>query len=727
VLVLLSLLLHGCGFARLDHLMVARDGGWVQTGGEFYVVREGKRLDVSPGMTLKKDDLIETGPETTATLSFEGDLKGSGDVILFPSTRIRILNPSLDIDFGKIFLKVKGYFSIHFEYGTAGSEGTEYLVEADRSRNVRVTVLEGVVRLSSKNNAWRSQRLVARQQARLTRSQAPETRRLGQDEFNETINEINRVWEGTGRRDIPVIVPDLGSMSQSRAVDLLRRERLRSGQVTRRLTQRAEVGSVVGQQPAANARVPIASRVDLEVEAEPAKVPELHGRSQRDAERRLQRSKLLLGRVEQVLSDGKVGRVVQQQPAAGTVVMTDTAVDIGVVAKSALVPDLRGKMLDEARRQVGQRKLRMAPLDYRITGNVQPDQVLSQHPSPGTRVFSGSEVRLVVEAQSRLVPSLIGQQRHEVESRLGALQLAVGRIQTRRVAHTEAGTVLEQRPASGSRVEPGSRVDLTLAAETATVPHLIGSQYRDALQTLRTHNLQAGRVDNRLDDRNAAGSVIEQYPRSGTLVDPNSSVTLILAEAGVRVPHVVGKMSQQAQSELSQRGLGYTSSYREVQGYAKDTVVNQSVSANTLVRKGTRLHLTLAMVKPKCRVPHVIGQGYEQAVSTLQRSKFNVSVQGRYSDGATISGQSPSGNSQADCSSTVVLTLRAPARKCYVPKLQVNSTGYRQAEQIIKRAGLKMSASGRVRNNAYVTGYSPSAGTQVPCGSTVSVQFWVLE
>ena len=425
LLLALTLLLSGCGFARLDHLMVARDGRWVQTGGEFFVVREGKRLDVSQGMTLKKDDLLETGPDTAATLSFEGDLKGSGDVILFPSTRVKILNPSLGIDFGKIFLKVKGYFNIHFEYGTAGSEGTEYLVEADRAQNVRITVLEGVVRLSSKSNSWRTQRLGEREQARLTPAQAPQTRRLGQSEFNEMINEINRVWEGTGRRDIPVIVPDLGGMPRSRAIETLRRERLQSGQVTRRLTQRAEVGAVVGQNPAANARVPVASRVALEVEAEPAKVPDLRGVSQRNAERRLRSSKLHLGQVEQILSDGKVGRVVRQLPAAGTIVMRDSAVDIGVVAESALVPDLHGRTLNDARRQLGQRKLRMGPLDYRITGNLQPDQVLSQHPSAGNRVFAGSEVRLVVEAQSRLVPGLIGQQRQAAEERLRALQLTV--------------------------------------------------------------------------------------------------------------------------------------------------------------------------------------------------------------------------------------------------------------------------------------------------------------
>lgn len=723
---LLMLLLHGCGFARLDHLMVERNGGWVQTGGELVVVREGKRIEVAKGMTLKKDDVIETGPETTATLSFEGDLLGSGDVILYPSTRIKILNPSLEIDFGKIFLKVKGLFNIHFEYGTAGSQGTEYLVEVDASQNAVVTVLEGEVKLSSKQEAWQPVRLNARQKARITRSQAPTTQRLEQAEFNKIINQINRVWEGTGRRDISVIVPDLDNMSQSQAAELLRHERLNVGQITRRLTQSAEVGAVVGQQPFSNARVPIASVVDLEVEAEPARVPDLSGLTQPGAERRLENHKLAVGKIEQILTEGRVGAVVRQHPAAGVIVMTGSEVDLGVVAESALVPDLRGRMLNDARNSIVQQRLRIGSVDYRITGSMQPDQVLTQQPAPGTRVFSQSEVQLVVEAQSRLVPNLIGQQRYQAEQKLGELQLGVGSIQTRRVAHTEAGTVLEQMPAAGSRVEPGSRIDLTLAAETATVPHLTGYSYQNAVQTLRSSNLQVGRVENRLDDRNAAGTVIEQYPQSGTLVDPQSGVTLILAEAGVRVPYLIGKLSQQATNELSQLGLSYSTSYQEVQGYTKDAVINQSMPAQSLVRKGERIHLTLAMVKPKCYVPNVTGQSYQQAVNRMQQERFNVSIQGRYSDGAQIGGQSPAAGQYVDCGSTVVLMLKTPVVNCYVPQLPPNAS-YQQAQQILSSAKLNMSASGKLGSGAYVTSYSPKAGTQVPCGSTVSVQFWVLQ
>lgn len=593
LVLLLVLLLHGCGFARLDSLMVERNGGWVQTGGELSVIREGKRIDVAKGMMLKKDDVIETGPDTTATLRFEGDLIGSGGVILFPSTHIKILNPSLEIDFGKIFLQVKGLFNIHFEYGTAASEGTEYLVEVDAKRNVDVTVLEGVVKLSSKQNAWQPVRLKERQRAHMTRSRAPATHHLEQSEFNKTIELINRVWEGTGRRDISVIVPDLDKMSQSQAAELLKHERLRLGQITGRLTQRAKVGMVVGQQPHSNARVPIDSVVDLEVEAEPARVPDLLGLTQPGAQRRLEMSKLTVGKIEQVLMKGRKGEVVRQHPSAGTMVMT------------------------------------------------------------------------------------------------------------------------------------GSGVDFSVVAEAVSVPHLTGVNYQDAVQILRRNNLQLGRVDNRLDDRRAGGTVLEQHPSAGSLVDPQSSVTLILAEAGVRVPHVVGMMSKQAIAELSQIGLGYSTSYQEVQGYAKDSVIAQSVPASGLVRKGERIHLTLARVSPRCNVPNVTGQSYQQAVNQLQQARFNVSVQGRHSDDAQIGSQSPAAGQSVECGSTVVLMLKTPMN-CSVPQLPINKASYQQAQQILSRAKLNMRATGKTGRGAYVTSQSPSAGTRVPCGSTVTVDFWVL-
>ena len=87
----------------------------------------------------------------------------------------------------------------------------------------------------------------------------------------------------------------------------------------------------------------------------------------------------------------------------------------------------------------------------------------------------------------------------------------------------------------------------------------------------------------RLDESMILVAEVDQQPRAGTQVDPNSTVNLTIAEEGVRVPAVSGRSYnlQSAAQLLSQAGLRYSSSTQQTEQYPNDTVMSQSPSPGT--------------------------------------------------------------------------------------------------------------------------------------------------
>ena len=133
------------------------------------LTRGDKVYAVVPEMPLEVGDALRTGPDTSAVVSYPGGAR----VYIYPNTQVRI--GSIIDDLGKVFVKVskaQGVFKVKTKFVTAGSEGTEYWVDVRPRDEVKVVVVEDVVKLESTTGAWPAQRLPAGQQA-LFRGAAP--------------------------------------------------------------------------------------------------------------------------------------------------------------------------------------------------------------------------------------------------------------------------------------------------------------------------------------------------------------------------------------------------------------------------------------------------------------------------------------------------------------------------------------------------------------------------
>jgi serine/threonine-protein kinase len=229
-------------------------------------------------------------------------------------------------------------------------------------------------------------------------------------------------------------------------------------------------------------------------------------------------------------------------------------------------------------------------------------------------------------------------------------------------------TVLEQDPPSGEKADEGSTVTLTVSSGPAIieVPEVAGQSERDATEALEEVGLVVESQFGFSDDI-PEGRAIGTEPATGAQVPTGSQVALIISRGSnrVTVPDVVGLDAQDALSELSAAELGGNVVQRESEE-PSNQVVGQSPGAGQQVRRNSQV--TIFVSTGAISVPDVVGQPRANAVGTLKRAGFSVSVSEQSTDDPSQDGrvinQFPPGGSSAsrgDAVSIVVGRAAAPA------------------------------------------------------------------
>ncbi len=198
-------------------------------------------------------------------------------------------------------------------------------------------------------------------------------------------------------------VPDVVGKNKDEAVRLLESLDMQPVIGDTTYDEKFPEGSIIFQRPRAGEIVKEGRRVYLFVSGgEPlVYVPELIGKSVRDARFSLERLGLKLGDVEQEPSGYPKDMIYDQEFAQGTPVKkgesVNVTVSIGQVqAGSIEVPDLIGKSLTEAEAILADSSLKVGKINYQPSFSLLPNTILDQYPSKGNRVNSGDAIDLFV-------------------------------------------------------------------------------------------------------------------------------------------------------------------------------------------------------------------------------------------------------------------------------------------------------------------------------------------
>ncbi|MHB1139444.1 MAG: Stk1 family PASTA domain-containing Ser/Thr kinase [Microthrixaceae bacterium] len=241
-------------------------------------------------------------------------------------------------------------------------------------------------------------------------------------------------------------------------------------------------------------------------------------------------------------------------------------------AEKVTVPSVVGLPQAEAEQRV-----KDADLVPKVTdgpsATVAVGSVISQDPGKDAEVESGSTVELVVStgAETIEVPDLATLTQAAAEKALTDLGL-VPDVQAEENADVAPGTVIRQNPPALTPVPPGSPVTVVVATEVGTVVvpgGLVGSPLAQAQAAIQAAGLRFQTADEQPSDSVREGSVISVDPGSGTTVDKNSTVRIVVSTGPeqIAVPNVMGNTEDEAVFAIRASGL-------QVQ------VVPQTVGAN---------------------------------------------------------------------------------------------------------------------------------------------------
>jgi len=270
---------------------------------------------------------------------------------------------------------------------------------------------------------------------------------------------------------------------------------------------------------------------------EPLTVPNVIGRESSTAAQILQNRGFEVDIVSVVNPDVPRDRVAAQDPRPNTEAPEGSAVTITVSSGpgEAVVPRVVGMPRDDAERQ-----LREAGFEIEVervfSDDVPSGRVVETSPPEGTTIERGSTVTLQVSRgpEQVEVPDVSGASEGNARSELEGAGLRAGEV-TEEESAEEPGTVIEQSPAAGERVDRGSAVDLTVAAPTA-VPDVVDLTEEEARAELEDAGFEVRVVEEDVTDPEQDGIVIEQNPPADEERRQGSRVTIVVGRVAEATP-----------------------------------------------------------------------------------------------------------------------------------------------------------------------------------------------
>ena len=333
-------------------------------------------------------------------------------------------------------------------------------------------------------------------------------------------------------------------------------------------------------------------------------------------------------------------------------------------------------------------------------------------------------------SSSITVPEVVGLPYAKARAALEGVHLVPVLAPASRVDLATAG-VAAQQPSAGTRVGPGTRIILTLAAprpSEVTVPNLIGRPRAEAEAMLRQL-----RLGWRLQDDRPAGAgsrVAAQQPRAGTQLPAGSVIILSLTQppvATIPVPDLVGHTLAEAESLL--RPLALAASVRNPQA-ARPTakITAQAPQPGTKIEPHATITVTVEAIPTKVpngamtTVPSIVDHKLADARRAATDAQLHLTLPDERpapADDVMVVGQDPPAGRRVPVESSVRATLAPP--RATVPLLV--GTTVRDARDLLRAVKLTLAlpTDRHWPEDARITRQRPVAGTKVALGSKVEI------
>jgi eukaryotic-like serine/threonine-protein kinase len=256
----------------------------------------------------------------------------------------------------------------------------------------------------------------------------------------------------------------------------------------------------------------------------------------------LEQNGFKVGEVERVERDVAAGTVLEQDPPGGkasldcallSFLCSKPTVGLTVSAGpgTATVPGTAGEARAEAVDAI--EEAGFEPLVRTANSeDVEAGLVVNSSPSGGSTATRGSTVVLTVSKGPKLakVPVLVGAQRSVAVQQIRARGLSPNVEEEE--SSLPAGEVIRQSPSAGSELPRDASVTIVVSEgeERASVPNVIGSERREAVEALRAAGLDPTVSEQETEVPSQVGRVTDQFPPPDSEVEPGTEVTVVVGK-----------------------------------------------------------------------------------------------------------------------------------------------------------------------------------------------------
>ncbi len=416
-------------------------------------------------------------------------------------------------------------------------------------------------------------------------------------------------------------------------------------------------------------------KTDIEIPDGNTRVPSIISDLYEDGEQKMEDAMLLLEVSGSVSSDRiPHNHILTQSINGGAIVLNNTLIRVTVSAGQVMqiVPNVVGTTMEQAVE-------RLENLGFSVTMEEVYDRivaegcVVSQSLPADSEVEDGSEIVIViskgadpsekVEEQEVTLPDFVGMTYDELLAAARELGLNIRVTEHLSSKEFEKDTVMEQNPPSGTAVLNTETVEivLSLGFGQVEVPSVVFMTEEQARSQLSGRNLNVT-VTYQESDTAEAGLVIAQTPDSETMVDVESTVELIVStgSAAFSMPNIVGMKEADALNALGAKGLSVSVVYAQSDHTAEGTVLSQSIPANSKVKRGDTVTITVSTGAALIAVPDVKGMMQSQAEAALVACGLRANVVTVHHDSAEkgrVISQTPAAASNLKANEMVTITV----------------------------------------------------------------------
>ncbi|HXX71829.1 MAG TPA: PASTA domain-containing protein [Candidatus Acidoferrum sp.] len=198
-------------------------------------------------------------------------------------------------------------------------------------------------------------------------------------------------------------------------------------------------------------------------------MPDVVGTGGLQAEQVLRSHHLGMKVEDRVYSSLPVDSVVRQSPPPSTRVKTGqyAHVVLSLGPQSVSIPEVKDVSLRAAQVELLRRGMQLGEISSVYLPDTPPDTVALQDPAPGTTNVQSPHVNLLVSLGPRppafAMPDLAGLTAQEAESKLGTAGLKIAKITPVSNPAVPVGTITNQIPPRGQRVDLTTTIELEVA------------------------------------------------------------------------------------------------------------------------------------------------------------------------------------------------------------------------------------------------------------------------